>query len=309
MLESGESDASVTQPFLDHEELGEKRHAGLASSVAGNPFYGDISAYWQGANAVVASMRAVAAVGAYPQAVTDCLNYGNPEKPDQMAELVDGIRGIKEALEGIHLKNHLDFATPVISGNVSLYNEGAGGAIPPSAVLACFGRMEDSRKAVTMKLKKADSKIFMIGVRRDECGASEYYRALRMTVGANVPKPDFSTVEKEIFAMTDAVDAGLVLSAHAIAEGGLAVSVSEMCLGAHLESANGMKGCVGATIDVSKIASVGGASRQKLFSETGGFIVEAASEHADITTPAKSEEWKHEIYTTTTEQTVKLLEI
>ena len=317
VIETGEADASVVKPFLDHEELGEKRHAGLASSVAGNPFYGDIDAYWQGANAVVASMRAVAAVGAYPQALTDCLNYGNPEKPDQMAQLVDGIRGIKEALEGIHLKNYPDFATPVVSGNVSLYNEGASGAIPPSAVLACFGRMEDSRKAVTMQFKKADSKIFMIGARKDECGASEYYRALVRTgvlpagssaaLGANVPQPEFPVVEREIFAMTDAVDAGAVLSAHVIAEGGLAVAVSEMCLGAHLESADGMKSCVGATIDTGKIASIGGLSvDKKLFSETGGFLVEVAAEKAaafvDICMKRGVE--AYEIGTTTSEQTL-----
>ena len=279
VVETGEADASVTQPFLDHDELGDKRHVGLASSVAGNPFYGDIDAYWQGANAVVASMRAVAAVGAYPQALTDCLNYGNPEKPDQMAQLVDGIRGIKEALEGIHLKNHPDFPTPVVSGNVSLYNEGASGAIPPSAVLACFGRMDDSRKAVTMQFKKTGSKIFMIGARRDECGASEYYRALKLGTGANIPRPEFDLVEREIFAMTDAVDAGLVLSAHAIAEGGLAVAVSEMCLGGRIENSDGLRDCRGAMIDMSKVACVEVLrADKKLFSETGGFVVEVAPE-------------------------------
>lgn len=298
-IESGESDASVMQPFLDHEELGEKRYVGLASSVAGNPFYGDISAYWQGANAVVASMRAVAAVGAYPQALTDCLNYGNPEKPDQMAQLVDGIRGISDALKGIHLKNHPAFATPVVSGNVSLYNEGAGGGIPPSAILACFGKIEDSRKAVTMKLKGVPGEVdarsnisntlFLIGERRDECGASEYYRTLaRMKVlpagssaalGANVPQPDFTTVEREIFALSDAVEQSLVLSAHAISEGGLAVAVAEMCVGPYIETADGLKGCVGAMIDIDAIPGkdTSGAELRpdkKLFSETGGFVVE-----------------------------------
>lgn len=299
MIETGEADASVVRPFLDHEELGEKRHAGLASAVAGNPFYGDISAYWQGANAVVASMRSVAAVGAYPQALTDCLNYGNPEKPDQMAQLVDGIRGIKEALEGIHLKNHPNFPTPVVSGNVSLYNEGATGAIPPSAVLACFGKIEDSRKAVTMKFKRSGSSIFMIGARKDECGASEYYRALvragvlpagsSAALGANVPQPDFTTVEREIFAMSDAVEQGLILSAHAISEGGLAVAISEMCVGPYTESADGLQGCVGAIIDTEKIVGhektdTGGYRAtlrmdKKLLSETGGFVVEVAPEY------------------------------
>lgn len=290
VLETGEADASVMTPFLDNEELGEKKFVGLANALAGNPFYGDISAYWQGANATVASMRSVAAVGAYPQALTDCLNYGNPEKPDQMAELVDGIRGVSEALRGIHLKNHPEFATPVVSGNVSLYNEGAGGSIPPSAILACFGKIDDARKAVGMKFKNAGSNIFLIGERKDECGGSEYYRVMKKRgigdgVGANVPQPDFSTVEKEIFAMTDVVADGLVLAAHAISEGGLAVAVAEMCLGARVETADGLMGCVGAKIDLKK---VGGTVRDdgKLFSETGGFVVEVAAEKSAAFTDA-----------------------
>ncbi len=291
VIESGESDATVMRPFLDNEELGEKKYVGLASSVAGNPFYGDISAYWQGANAVVASMRANAAVGAYPQALTDCLNYGNPEKPVQMAELVDGIRGIKEALEGIHLKDHPEFATPVVSGNVSLYNEGASGSVPPSAILACFGKIDDSRKAVTMKFKKAGSKIFVIGDRKNECGASEYYRVTGLGLGKNVPMPEFATVEKEIFAMTDVVAAGLVLSSHAISEGGLLAAVSEMCVGPYAETADGLSGCVGASIDTTKIvgSDESGATLRadkKLLSETGGFVVEVSSDAAAAFTAA-----------------------
>ncbi len=275
-IETGEADASVMVPFLDHEELGEGRYVGLANAVAGNPWYGDIDAYWQGANAVVGSMRACAAVGAYPQALTDCLNYGNPEKPDQMAELVDGIRGIKEALEGIHLKNHPEFATPVVSGNVSLYNEGKTGSIPPSAVVACFGKIDDARKAVTMRLKAAGNVLYMIGERKDECGGGEYYRAMGVGVGAGVPKPDFALVEREIFAMTDCVASGLVKSAKAIGIGGVLVAAAQMCIGGFHD------GKIGVKIDSEKVRNLeaGGLSSaalrsdKSLFSETGGFVVE-----------------------------------
>ncbi len=278
-IETGEADASVMVPFLDHEELGEGKYVGLASSVAGNPWYGDIDAYWQGANAVVGSMRACAAVGAYPQALTDCLNYGNPEKPDQMAQLVDGIRGIKEALEGVHLKNHPEFATPVVSGNVSLYNEGASGAIPPSAILACFGKIDDAREAVTMKLKGAGNVLYMIGERKDECGGGEYYRimgtgaiAAGAATGANVPRPDFAVVEHEIFAMTDCVASGLIKSAKAIGIGGVLVAAAQMCIGGFHD------GKIGIEIDSGKITGASGLRLDKsLFSETGGFVVEVES--------------------------------
>lgn len=268
-IETGEADASVMVPFLDHEELGEGKYVGLANAVAGNPWYGDIDAYWQGANAVVGSMRACAAVGAYPQALTDCLNYGNPEKPDQMAQLVDGIRGIKEALEGVHLKNHPDFATPVVSGNVSLYNEGASGAIPPSAILACFGKIDDAKKAVTMRLKAAGNVLYIIGERKDECGASEYYRVMGAGTGANVPRPDFALVEHEIFAMTDCIASGLIKSSKAIGIGGVLVAVAQMCIGGFHD------GKIGIEIDSGKIAGASGLRLDKsLFSETGGFVVE-----------------------------------
>lgn len=273
VIERGEADASLLVPFLDHEELGEKRYIGLASSVAGNPWYGSLSAKLQGANAVVSAMRAVAAVGAYPQAFTDCLNYGNPEKPEQMAELVDGIAGIKEALENVKLKNHREFATPVVSGNVSLYNEGAGGSIPPSAVLACFGKIDDARKAVTMQLKSVGNILYMIGARKDECGGSEYYRALGLGLGANVPTPDYAAVQSEIYALTDAIAAGCVRAAKTIGEGGILVALAKMCIGGFHD------GVIGVEVDVSKIAGTESSanalrSDKALFSETGGFVVE-----------------------------------
>jgi phosphoribosylformylglycinamidine synthase len=234
--------------------------------------------------AVVESMRNVAAVGAYPLAVTDCLNYGNPEKEDQMWELKEGIRGIADACNGVKLKHHRNAPTPVISGNVSLYNESRNGHVPPSAIICCIGKIDDCDKAVTMKLKKAGNKLFLIGARKDELGGSEYYR-LRGYLGANVPKPEFMEVAKEIYAVTDAVAAGLVEAAHDISEGGLAVTAAEMAFGGRGD------GEIGVLVDLGMVPSAddenahkadeekcdcSGCLRddKKLFSETGGFVLE-----------------------------------
>ncbi len=281
IIESGMADASVIAPLMDEPVDAKIKKVGMAFSTDFNPRYALISAYHGAANAVVESMRNVAAVGAYPQALTDCLNYGNPEKPEQMEELIEGITGIKDACEGIKLKNYTDvasgkskFATPIISGNVSLYNEGKGGHVPPSAVMCCIGKIDDYSKAITTQFKRAESKIYLIGKRKNELGGSEYYR-LYDELGANVPVADFAEVEREIFTMVDAINAGLIESAHDISEGGLAVAVAEMAFGGRAE------GKIGAEIDLSKVPvdSTSKVDVIKLFSETGGFVMEVRPEN------------------------------
>ncbi len=295
VLEAGMADASVMAPLMDEQIDDEKigagkmpgakiRKIGMAFSVDCNPRYSLISSYEGAVNAVVESMRNVAAVGAYPQAITDCLNYGNPEKPEQMAELKQGIEGIRDACEGVKLKNHPEFATPVISGNVSLYNESKGGHIAPSAIICCIGKIDDYERAITMQLKRPGNALFLLGERKNELGGSEYYR-LHGTLGANVPRADFAQAQKEIYTLVDAIAGRFVESAHDISEGGLAVTVAEMAFGGRGE------GMVGAEIDLEKVPGVGGRARvselagagvragalredQKLFSETGGFVVE-----------------------------------
>ena len=95
----------VIAPFLNREDVPEDfKRVGVALSTDANPFYGQIDPYWQAANAVVESCRNVAAVGATPCSITDCLNYGTPEDPTQMFEFVEGVRGISSALRGIGLR-------------------------------------------------------------------------------------------------------------------------------------------------------------------------------------------------------------
>ena len=268
VFEPGIADAGLLAPFRNREDAPEIHKVGAALSVDCNPRYGKISPYWGAVNAVVEGMRNVAAIGATPWAVTDCLNFGNPEKPEQMWELVEGIRGIKEALEGV---GHLDFTgvpLPVISGNVSLYNESKNGSVAPSPVIGTLGRIMDTDDAITMQLKMAGSKLFLIGQRRDELGGSEYYRQLGH-LGANVPKPDFKAVQTELKALLAATKNNFVLSAHDISDGGLAVCLAEMMAGGRGE------GEFGISVDIRAAGhSAELMSHKKLFSETGGFVLE-----------------------------------
>ena len=134
-------------------------------------------------------MRNVAAVGATPHAVTDCLCFGNPEKPEQMWEFAEATRGVSEACKKITLKNNPTHPTPIIAGNVSFYNESKNGAIPPSPIVSCLGRLKDVNNAIDMVLKDNDSMLFMIGERKNELGGSAYYN-LYDELGSNVPRPD-----------------------------------------------------------------------------------------------------------------------
>lgn len=275
VFEPGIADAGLLVPFRNREEAPELHKVGAALSVDANPRYGKISPYWCAVNAVVEGMRNVAAIGATPWAVTDCLNFGNPEKPEQMWELVESIRGIKDALEGVgHIAYTADpegklVPLPVVSGNVSLYNESKNGSVAPSPVMGTLGRIDNVDKAISMQFKKAGSKLYLIGDRKDELGGSEYYRQLGF-LGANVPKPDFGAVRHELYLMTQAVDQGLLLSSHDISDGGLAVALVEMAAGGRGE------GELGFAVDLNAIGA-GLPTPTKLFSETGGFVVEVAA--------------------------------
>ena len=239
---------------------------GIALSTDHNPRYGLIDPYWGGVNAVVESMRNVASVGATPHALSDCLCFGNPEKPHQMWEFVEGVRGVADACHAITLKDNPDHATPIIAGNVSFYNESKNGAIPPSPIVSCLGRLKDVNKMVPSHFQNTDSVLLMIGERKDELGGSVYY-SLHDELGANVPKPNLEEVKNQIFALTDCIDDGLILSCHDFADGGVASALSEMTFG------NGI-GC-----DVNIQGDL--AADKILFSETGGFVVETTKENME----------------------------
>ena len=265
-IESGVADSGVLTPFNSTDYPKGIRKVGIALSTDHNPRYSMISPYWGGVNAVVEAMRNVASVGATPHAITDCLCYGNPEKPKQMWEFVEGTRGISDACNAITLKDNPSYPTPIIAGNVSFYNESKNGPIPPSPIVSCLGRLKDIDYVLSMDFQSLGSDILMVGERKDELGGSIYYQLLG-ELGANVPKPDFVEVRSQIFAITDCAEGGLILSCHDISDGGIATSIAEMTFRKNI-------GCL--------VKIPGDLQDHKiLFSETGGFVIETKRENTE----------------------------
>jgi len=258
-METGVADAGVMAPFNSKKYPSEIRDVGIALSTDHNPRHGLISPYWGGVNSVVEAMQNVAAVGATPHAITDCLCFGNPENPHQMWEFVESVRGIADACRAITLKENPNHPTPIIAGNVSFYNESKSGAIPPSPIVSCLGRIQDVNKTIPMHFQKSDSILLMVGQRKDELGGSVYY-SLYNELGTNLPKPDLKEVKNQIFALNNCIEKRLILSCHDIADGGVASAVAEMTFGNEI-------GCDVKIINDLRTDTI-------LFSETGGFILE-----------------------------------
>jgi len=260
VVRPGEADAAVLVPV-------EGSPVGLAVSVDGNPFHGAIDPYLGGAGAVAEAMRNVAAVGAMPWCLTDCLNYGNPEDPEVFRQFQEGTRGIGDAAREIGLLEEPEYPVPIVSGNVSFYNQSTSGrGIPPSPIVACFGLIKDYANVLTLSLKEEGSLLVLLGGRRREMGGSAYWRHRGLAGGAP-PLVDFAGVRGEIGTVLDAVDRGLLLACHDISEGGLAVAVAEMALA----------GGRGAELALEPARS-GLRLDEYLFGETGGFVVEVRAE-------------------------------
>jgi len=160
-------------------------------------------------------------------------------------------------------------AVPIVSGNVSFYNESPQGSVDPSPVIACVGIIKDISKAITQELKAAGDRLFLIGPRFDELGGSEYYKTIFNITGANVPIVRFDLERSMIYAVIDSIDEGLLVAAHDISNGGLAATVSEMALTRPSR--------LGFEIDLDKAAAADASMRTDkiLFSESSGFVLEA----------------------------------
>ena len=262
VIRPGEADASVIAPLPG-------RAVGLAFSVDGNPYYGMIDPYQGGALAVCEAARNVASVGGVPATVTDCLNYGNPEVEEVFWEFSEGVRGIGDACRGIGHLSHEGSPLPVVSGNVSFYNQNESGkSVPPSPVICCVGVVDDYSKSRSMQFKEEGSTLYLVGEILDELGGSEYYRALYGTLGANVPKADFLRERRQIRAIIDMHELGWVRSCHDVSQGGFLTALAEMALGGRGD------GRLGFTLDLDGLDRLALPAAKVLFSETGAFIVE-----------------------------------
>ena len=194
----------------------------IALTTEGNGRYCFLDPY-QGAKIVVAeAARNLSCKGALPRAVTDCLNFGAPENSDSYWQLVQAIKGLSEACKF--------FNTPVISGNVSLYNENDGKPIDPTPVIGMVGVIDDYNQICTLDFKNENDLIFLLGENRNELGGSEYLEVIHNRKCGLPPFLDIK-LEKKIHSFCrKMIEEGLFASAHDCSIGGLAISLSESCI-------------------------------------------------------------------------------
>ena len=249
----GHGDATVLKPLEDS-------FRGLAVTANINPRFMERDSYNGACSAIDETCRNLVSVGAKPDSVCDCLNFGNPEKPEKMGEFYEACRGLGDIAKALKL--------PFMSGNVSFYNESIKTSVPPTPQIMGIGIVDDIKKCITSDFKLDGNHVYLVGKKTEkEMGGSEYYNTLGIE-GGTVPKTDTKILKNSINGMLSVIKKGLIVSSHDVSEGGIGVCISEMCIG----------GDIGAEIDISKVSKEL-RSDFKLFSESNTrWIVEASKE-------------------------------
>ncbi|MGG4548549.1 phosphoribosylformylglycinamidine synthase subunit PurL [Rossellomorea marisflavi] len=210
--------------------------------------------------AVAEAARNIVCSGAIPLAITDCLNFGNPEKPEIFWQIEKSVDGMSEACR--------ELSTPVIGGNVSLYNESMGTAIYPTPVVGMVGLIEDIDHITTQSFKAEGDLIYLLGETLEEFGGSELQKMTGGKIFGHAPAIDLKVELRRQMQLLEAIQEGLVASAHDLAEGGLSVALAE--------SAFGTEG-LGAEVTLSGSNPVA-----DLFSETQSrFLITVKPEHQE----------------------------
>jgi phosphoribosylformylglycinamidine synthase II len=204
---------------------------GLALSTDGNGRWCFLSLRDGAMHAVAEAARNVACTGARPVAATNCLNFGNPEKPEVMWQFSEAVDGIAEACR--------DLEIPITGGNVSFYNETLGKPIYPTPILGVLGVLEDADFAVGSAFdKEGDAIVLLDGVNTDtshagdsqaEFSSSEYSKTIHGIVAGVPPQINLAAEKRLIECLVNLASAGLILSAHDVSDGGLAVTIAESC--------------------------------------------------------------------------------
>jgi len=204
---------------------GSKKALAMTSDVT--PRYVQNDPYEGGKQAVAEAWRNLTAVGADPIAITDNLNFGNPERPEIMGQFAGCVEGMRAACLA------LDY--PVVSGNVSLYNETEGKAVFPTPMIGMVGLMDDCARNAGSAFSSAGDRVGIVGgLGNGHLGGSEYLRAVHGKVAGMPPPLDFAREKAVQKAVREAVRAGLLNAAHDVSDGGLAVTLAEMCFGKDL---------------------------------------------------------------------------
>jgi len=234
----------------------------IAMCLDGNGRYVAVDAKRGAMLTIAEAARNVVCVGARPIAVTNCLNFASPERPEVMRSFSDVIDGIKEACEA--------FETPVVSGNVSFYNETEGKRILPTPVIGMIGLIEDTRKIITQGFKGKGDIVALLGVTKNDLSVSQYAQSVlglstdEIIASGSVPELDIKLEKQVQETVLRLADGHLLKSAHDCSDGGLAVALAECCF-----SSLG-RGAIGADIDIK---SNGLLVDALLFAETPSRIV------------------------------------
>lgn len=198
----------------------------ISLTTDGNGRYCYLDPFVGGMIAVCEAARNVVCTGAEPIALTNCLNFGNPEKPEVMWQFKQAVEGMTEACKSLNI--------PVISGNVSFYNENNGVAVHPTPVVGMLGLIEGKSESeiryCTMGFKRKGDVIVLLGENKSELGGSEYLKVIHGKIAGKPPDLDLEKEKSVQQTCLEAVRLGLVKSAHDISEGGLAVTASECCI-------------------------------------------------------------------------------
>jgi phosphoribosylformylglycinamidine synthase II len=179
--------------------------------------------------AVAETYRNICAVGATPLAITNCLNFGNPEKPEIMGQIVAAIEGISEASLA------LDY--PVVSGNVSLYNETNGKGVHPTPTIGGVGLLADISVSMSAAFKAPDQLIFVIGQSEGHMGASLFLREIQGSEEGDAPKVDLAQEKRHGALVRQLIADRLITACHDVSDGGLYVSIAEMAMASNIGAA------------------------------------------------------------------------
>ena len=199
---------------------------GLAMSTDCSPVYCKHNPYEGGKHAVVETWRNIIASGALPIAITDCMNFGNPEKPEIMGQFVECIRGMGDACSKLNY--------PVVSGNVSLYNETNGEGIYPTPAIGGVGLIKDLSNVKTLSLKEDGNFLCVVGKTANHLGSSKYISIIQSKEEGGTPEINLDTELRNGNFVMDAINQKLITSAHDVGEGGILVAISEMCMSGNL---------------------------------------------------------------------------
>ncbi|TDI62512.1 MAG: phosphoribosylformylglycinamidine synthase subunit PurL [Alphaproteobacteria bacterium] len=205
----------------------------LAISTDCNPRYCQADAHEGAKQAVAETWRNISAVGGTPLAITDCLNFGNPERPEIMGQFKEAVDGIAEACTAL--------AYPVVSGNVSFYNETNGTAIKPTPGIGGVGILKNSKRRATIGLKRKGDVLLLVGETHGHLGASIFLKEVLGREEGAPPPVDLDIEKKNGDFVRSLIEAGSIDTCHDLSDGGLAAGLAEMC----------MAGAIGASVSLN----------------------------------------------------------